>query len=137
MTRATGYSGLLVIAVFLGMTSISQAEEIAAQGVGTLTCRQFANMYRGHPELVENVFFTWAQGFMTGVNYAKIAAHSKSANLGTMTTAKQKSFIRSYCDAHPSEVFLEAVTNLYFQLPRSRTIKLPPARKGRYERHSR
>jgi hypothetical protein len=125
MTRYTGYSSLLIIAVFLGVTSISQAEEIAAQGAGILTCRQFANIYRGHPELAENVFFTWAQGFMTGVNYAKIAANGKSANLGAMTTAKQKSYIRSYCDAHPSEFFLNAVTNLYFRLPHSKTVKLP------------
>jgi hypothetical protein len=124
MTRDTGYSSLLIVAVLLGATSISQAAEIAAQGAGILTCRQFANMYRGHPELAENVFFTWAQGFMTGVNYAKIAAHGKSANLGAMTTAKQKSYIRSYCDSHPSELFLRAVTNLYFRLPRSKTVKL-------------
>ena len=125
MTGETGHSSLLIIAVFLGVTSISQAEEIAARGAGVLTCRQFANMYRGQPELAENVFFTWAQGFMTGVNYAKIAAHGKSANLGAMTTAKQKRYIRSYCDAHPSEFFLKAATNLYFTLPR-KTVKLPP-----------
>jgi hypothetical protein len=125
MTRNTGYGSLLIIAIFLGVTSISRAEGIAAQGAGTLTCRQFASMYRGHPELAENVFFTWAQGFMTGVNYAKIAAHGKSADLGAMTTAKQKSYIRSYCDAHPSEVFLKAITNLYFRLPRSKAVKLP------------
>jgi hypothetical protein len=124
MTRYTG-SSLLIIVVFFGVTSVSQAAEIAAQGAGILTCRQFANMYRGHPELTENVFFTWAQGFMTGVNYAKIAAHGKSANLGAMTTAKQKRYIRSYCDAHPSEFFLKAITNLYFRFPRSKTVKLP------------
>jgi hypothetical protein len=125
MTRDTGYCSLVIIAISLGATSNSHAEEIAAQGAGILTCRQFANMYRGHPELAENVFFTWAQGFMTGMNYAKIEAHRKSANLGAMTTAKQKSYIRSYCDAHPSEFFLKAVTTLYFRLPRSKTVKLP------------
>jgi hypothetical protein len=128
MIGAIGYRSFLVIAVLLGATSISQAEEIAAQGAGTLTCRQFVNMYRGHPSLAENVFFTWAQGFMTGLNYAKMAAHGVSANLGAMTTAKQKSYIRSYCDAHPSGVFLDAVIHLYHRLP-SNKYKLPPVNK--------
>ena len=128
MIGAIGYRSFLVIAVLLGAASISQAEEIAAQGAGTLTCGQLANMYRGHPTLAENVFFTWAQGFMTGLNYQKMAKHGKSANLGAMTTAKQKSLIRSYCDAHPSAIFLDAVTHLYHRLPTSK-YKLPPVNK--------
>ena len=37
-------------------------------GTGVGSCGKFAADYRQNPDQVDNLFFTWAQGFMSGFN---------------------------------------------------------------------
>ena len=49
-----------------GQTTNSKADAI--MGPGSVTCGKFAADYRQNPDQVDNLFFTWAQGFMSGFN---------------------------------------------------------------------
>jgi len=61
----------------------------------------FAEQYRGSPQVVELVYFAWAQVFMAGLNAADVNATGRARDLSSMANDEQKGYLRSYCDAHP------------------------------------
>jgi hypothetical protein len=58
-----------------------EAKEFAMQGVGVYTCSQFANIYKSDSNFAEDLFFNWAQGYMSGWNAAQLDAKKPSINL--------------------------------------------------------
>jgi hypothetical protein len=106
----------IVSTFLLGAITFTQAEdtkkEMALMGWGAFTCAQFANMYRDDPKFTEEHFFNWAQGFMSGLNFATIG-QGISMNLGSISTEQQQRAIRAYCNEHPLGNYLDAVLDLY------------------------
>ncbi len=39
-----------------------------------LSCGEFTKAYASNPGLVEDAYFTWAQGFMSGLNLEAVAS---------------------------------------------------------------
>jgi hypothetical protein len=108
----------LIAAFLLVALSVGHAKEekqgVALTGAGASTCTEFANVYRGDPTFAENLWFTWTQGFMSGMNNKQIEESGNSVNLNSITTKEQKQLIRLYCDAHPLAPYLHAVMDLYY-----------------------
>src|SRR5689334_9555114 len=44
-------------------------------GAGAVPCSEFANYYRNDPKMADAMFFSWAQGYISGINNALIRAH--------------------------------------------------------------
>ena len=59
----------LLIAASLLCTGTVQGEPLSSMGIGTATCVQFATEYRADAG-IEQRFFDWAQGLMSGINDA-------------------------------------------------------------------
>lgn len=89
-------------------------------GAGTYTCGEFAKDYSQNPKMVENLFFTWAQGFMTGLNLESstngIEGIKVYRDLG-QHIENQKEKVRAYCNDHPLVPYPSAVMDLYSSLP--------------------
>jgi hypothetical protein len=66
--------------------------------VGSVNCAEFAKMY--HPDNAELVFFSWAQGFMSGLNMAAMASQKQTRDLAGIAV-DQKRALRSYCANNP------------------------------------
>ncbi len=86
------------------------AEKAGWIGPGTMTCAQVAQAYRDHPE-DENLFFSWAEGFMSGLNTELLQRGETDLNGLPLDTQKQ--FIRSYCKDHPRTPYLGGVFKLF------------------------
>ena len=56
--------GIALVLGLLSQTTNSMAD-YAIMGPGSVTCGKFAADYRQNPDQVDNLFFTWAQGFMS------------------------------------------------------------------------
>ena len=99
------------VAALVMITSASA--EMGEMGVGTSTCGEFAEHYRDSPSLWENVYFAWAQGFMTGMNLAS-AAFNDGANrdLSSIPLDQQRRFLRNYCNDHPLAIYEQGVLAL-------------------------
>ena len=80
---------------------------------------EFAKLYTSNPSMAEDIYFTWAQGFMTGLNMASAANTGVYRSIeGTRAgMVAQKVRVRSYCDIHPLAQYLSAVLDLYNSLP--------------------
>jgi hypothetical protein len=94
------------------------ADPTAAAGVGVGSCSEFARKYKEDPDLAETVYFSWAQGFMSGWNYDLLNSKQPIYDLSSQTMQQQQFFIRNYCNQHPLATFSEAVFEIV-SLPNS------------------
>lgn len=108
-----------LIGLFLmhGTAAIAADEPKMGMGVGGQTCGEFADAYRRDPHIAETIYFTWAQGFMSGQNVLVVLATGKTVDLSAVSLTELEARIRDYCDAHPLAVYYFAVENVYRSLP--------------------
>lgn len=104
-------SGILV-AVFVTQGTPSEAEFVV-MGPGMTTCGKFAEGYRESPN-IEIMFFTWAQGYMSGLNQERREGYY---DMAALTIESQKSFIMNYCDQHPLARYAEGALKLLLTMP--------------------
>lgn len=105
---------IVVAAVVFG--AIAARADSAITGAGTFSCGQFADDYRKNPKLVEDLYYAWAQGFMGGLNWAKLDNKEKLQDLGSKPEDEQQLWLRNYCDRHPLAHYFQAVYDLYLSL---------------------
>jgi hypothetical protein len=89
------------------------------QGAGTNTCGKFGADYQKSPDVLEDVYFTWAQGFMSATNahLVSVETSSQMRDLNGWPHERQVRYIRDYCDKHPLQMYVEAVRELFWSLP--------------------
>ena len=73
--------------------------------------------YIVNPSATEDIYFTWAQGFMSGLNLDAVANRRPYRFINGNDMLAQKIEICSYCDAHPLAQYVAAVVDLYNRLP--------------------
>jgi hypothetical protein len=100
----------LAIALTLLPIHSAAAEKAGWSGAGTMSCADVAAALQQHPE-DENLFFSWAQGFMSGLNTDLLKRGE--TDLNGLPLDAQKQFIRSYCQDHSRAPYFEAVFKLY------------------------
>jgi hypothetical protein len=106
--------GLIVLVVSFG----AQAADVGqGYGVGMKTCAQFAKDYAANPTSTEDLYFLWAEGFMSATNLAFTANTGSYYDLSSGDMASFKLHIRSYCNAHPLTQYAMAVMDLVTSLP--------------------
>jgi hypothetical protein len=96
------------------------AEKAGWIGPGTVSCAEFGKAYHENPKAAENLFFSWALGFMSGLN-TELLQHGET-NLNELSMEAQKQLVRSYCDAHPHASYFEAVFDLYNRMRRDQGL---------------
>jgi hypothetical protein len=84
-------------------------------GGGVWPCSKFNNDRR--TEAFEDMYFQWAQGFMSAVNATSANDLGKYVDLNALTIGEQKSTLRTYCKQHPEERYTKAVWHLLEQMP--------------------
>ena len=113
---------VLAATMILAVVGSVKAETVL-WGVGAKTCGIFASNYLINPKLADDVYHSWAQGFMSGVNYAKVAATGDSRDLAAMPTDEQMARIKKYCNARPLANYVDAVMDLYNGFPQNKNTK--------------
>jgi hypothetical protein len=114
---------LVVVSTLLVMSSsVLHAEEtIEKMGLGLQSCAQFAKSYKANPEPAEAMYFSWAAGFMTGMNLTAAMFNNNMRNLGAMAFEEKQLFMRQFCDQNPLKTYQDGVFKLYLALPASQS----------------
>ena len=99
-------------ALALTLAAPASAEPAAGQGVGTYTCAEAARAIRGDHSL-DILYFSWAQGWMTGWNLAQMNLNQPTVDLTALTLDNQRAFIKAYCAQHATGLYMDAVYKLY------------------------
>jgi hypothetical protein len=96
------------------------AEKAGWIGPGTVSCADFGRACRDDPKNAENLFFSWALGFMSGLNTELL--NRGETDLNELPMDKQKEFIRAECKAHPQAAYFAAVFDLYNRMRRDQGL---------------
>jgi hypothetical protein len=116
---------LVVIGAVFGVsTGSAVAGEVYQMGPGAGTCGLYAQQYQADPANTESFYFTWAQGFISGMNTLSLSAGGPIVDMDATPIEAQRSRIRAYCNAHPLSDYDAAVFDLYASL-----AKVTPAHK--------
>ncbi len=86
-------------------------------GPGMQSCGEFSRLYATNPTATEDLFYTWAQGFMSALNLSFVSTTRAYRFIDPDGMAGYKLRLRSYCDAHPPSQYVQAVMDLYNSLP--------------------
>jgi hypothetical protein len=104
-------SKLLLAASVLCIATTAHAESFSSMGIGMLTCAQFNERYRAAPA-IEQDFFAWAQGLMSGINDALEDTIAKYRDLHSLSTDQQKQILRAFCAKNPASRYRDGVNVL-------------------------
>jgi hypothetical protein len=106
---------LLAVCFAIALDGVAWAQQhFDTRGVGLGSCAEYAELYQKSPEAIDNMYYSWAQGFISGVN---AGLEKDFFDLNALTTDQMKRFIRQYCDAHPLASYRNAVGELMNSLP--------------------
>jgi hypothetical protein len=93
----------------------AHAEPFSNMGIGMLTCAQFVEHYRADPA-IEDRFFDWAQGFMSGINDALEDTVGKYRDLKSIPAAQQRQILRAFCYSNAAAKYREEINVLLSRL---------------------
>jgi hypothetical protein len=112
--------------VFLSFLFASPAlaeEPIVVAGVGTSSCAKFTNSYKESPAKTESLYFSWAQGFMSSINFNRKMQNDTAVDFAAIPSTAQLSWIRGYCQKNPMKTYLRAATELFLALEQAQAKK--------------
>ena len=92
---------------------------VAQQGAGGLGAgaTKCAQVTAEMDNQIQNIAYSWAEGFMVAVNLCTGASIQKYRNLAALSRDAQERFIRNFCLRHPNEDYQNAVWALLNTLP--------------------
>ena len=98
------------------IASAAGADPVGEEGAGASTCGQFERNYRANPEHAEIVYFSWAQGAMSGMNTILMIQQKPPTDLNKESLEDQKDYLRNFCDAHPLAPYYAGVFALFGEM---------------------
>lgn len=95
----------------------ASAQPAAIAGIGVSRCTLFNEQLAASPAL-EDYYFVWAQGFMSGVLLRAESGRDTTVNLVSpeLMPEQQRQFIRAYCARNPLRYYFHGVAALYQRL---------------------
>jgi hypothetical protein len=105
-------AGLLLLA-----TEASAAEAgFAAMGAGTTMCVRFNEIYAKDPVLAETIYYSWATGYISGLNEALILQGRPTRNMQSIPIEEQKRLLRGLCRSQPEQRYQTGVRALFSRM---------------------
>jgi len=117
MTKA----GILALLMAVLWTPTLAADEtkgtarVIYVGFGASRCDEFRDKCMRFGNEIENAYFDWAQGFISGVNEV-ISKKGNIIDVEIQSLEWQKAYIRNYCESKPNELYAHAVRSLIDRL---------------------
>ena len=102
-------------------SSAAAAKEQAWSGPGSSSCSEYANAVRASGDL-HDFFFSWAQGFMSGLNTSLLPIGAQTDLAGSTTDAQQR-YIDDFYDGRPLATYVQAVLALYDQMRKEQGLR--------------
>ncbi len=86
------------------------------RGKGATTCALFDQDYKKNVA-IEAEYYTWAQGYMSGLNAIAHAVLHPTKDLAASSYQTQEAAIRDYCATNPLDDYTTAVTHIWTSFP--------------------
>ena len=113
--KLLGISTLVSLSLVLASPVLAEDANVVA-GIGATGCGKFTTSLKENPAKTEALYFAWAQGFMSSINFNRKMQNDVPIDFGVTPAAAQFSWIRSYCQKNPMRTYLRATTELFLAL---------------------
>lgn len=127
--RARIMKRCLLLVVIISFSTVASAAPQASwpgpaslAGPGITTCTDFEKAYHDNRESNENLFYSWALGFMSGLNASVMLVGHGETDLHELSEQAQKEFLRSTCKAQLRGTYVGAVFDLYNRMRKDRGL---------------
>jgi hypothetical protein len=107
----------IVLVATIGAAMAQQKNVLPVMGAGNASCARFASDYRKNSETIEELYFSWAQGMMSGINLGLLALNRPIRDLNAWRVDDEEAHIRQFCDHRPLSSYSDAVNSLFRALP--------------------
>ena len=108
-------------------TSAADDRDMAFRGLGISACEDFKKFVDGDALLssgkkqgdvvdTETAFYTWAQGFWTGMNGILLHTGQQSTNLNIRSMQDQKNYLYDFCAGNPKEEYYSGALRLFIEM---------------------
>ena len=104
----------VTVVLFLICLPQTAGSQPIIQGAGLEPCGKFADLYGTDPAAAESFYYSWAQGLLSGMNVAlHVEGSTTDLTDSRYDTDAQQSYLRRYCNEHPSTPYFGAVMSLW------------------------
>ena len=115
--------------LFLAFAALAHGEPMAVRGAGASTCAAYASYAetykKGNPSEA-GTYLTWAQGFMSGLNYGHLRTKDTTDLNPQASIETQGRLLQQFCEQHPSMSFSAAVFALWVEMRKSQGLSTGP-----------
>ena len=109
---------LLIMTALTATPALAKDQVLVGIGFGTMTCQAIsAALRQDKSSLTAFKLISWAQGWMTAANDARIFTKHNRKILSTPNPGEQFVYLATYCDSHPLQTGDAAVSDLFSRLP--------------------
>jgi hypothetical protein len=113
----------IIVVIALLLLAAPACADNAAQGIGAMPCSGFLVADKADPSDADLRFFSWAQGFMSGLNSEAFVDRGQPSHgpmlayrdLSSLDPSSQMRFLRQFCEEHPDKSYMHGVIQLYFE----------------------
>jgi hypothetical protein len=102
-----------VVMLSLWVCATSASADDPASGVGANSCTQYVQDVRSRVGDARHFYFSWAQGFMSGMNGMLITQGIRHTDLWRRPMENQIAALDRFCDVSPSALYMEGVIMLF------------------------
>ena len=103
----------IVLLLLLSAFCAPRAYALEYEGAGLRSCSEFIQDSQKYSPSEEEFYFSWAEGYMSGVNVAKL---NDEHAFKLMPADQQKLYLRNFCNKNLTDKFYKAVYALYLTL---------------------
>ena len=118
-----------LLATALAAAPAAVHAESAMKGVGGQPCSRFNADHAANAAVNDAAYWTWAQGFLGGLNAVAVQHAQPIADLDGVSDDAQQKSVGAFCQDHPDSAYFMGVFTLYQSLPTAASPNAPaPAR---------
>ena len=107
----------VVVLAFLSAPASAQEPQAQIAGIGAMSCNDAIKLIDGKAFKVQ--LFTWVSGFVSGANSGMLEGNLPTRVLRSITVDTVAADTYAYCARHADEHIVNAVKQLYVDLPRA------------------
>ena len=123
MKALNGIAFGIALLLFASAPSFAQ-DEWAMWGPGVHKCAEFTEQYQHGPNDVEQLYFLWAQGYMSATNIARATLLKLPwIDYKSIPADLQKKYLRTFCERNPRKMYMDAVADMVHSMGKNMPTK--------------
>ena len=110
---------IILLSVLMLFPLNAFAQNYPVMGMGAAKCSMYNSLTKNPSDLTyKNLYFTWVQGFLSGINEMTLRDQKASVDLNSPSFDRvtQQGFLDSMCQRYPDELVMGQAFKMYDEM---------------------